>query len=40
MSEKKVKINLKFIQQQLDGNELDLSMNGLDTVPVKELVRI
>jgi len=37
-TEKKVKINSKFIQQQLEGNELDLSMNGLDVVPVRELV--
>ena len=36
--EKKVKINLKFIQQHLEDNELDLSMNGLDVVPVRELV--
>ena len=40
MGEKKVKINLKFIQQQLDGNELDLSLNGLEVVPVKELVSV
>ncbi len=38
MNEKKVKVNLKFIQEQLEGNELDLSLNSIEIVPVKELV--
>ena len=38
MSKKEVKITKQFIIDQLDGNEADLSMNELDTVPVKELV--
>ena len=34
--EKKITVN--FILEQLDDDELDLSMNGMDSVPVKELV--
>ena len=34
------KISMNFILEQLDENELDLSMNGLDTVPVREIVEL
>lgn len=40
MSGKGGKITLNFILEQLDENELDLSMNGMDTVPVNELVEL
>lgn len=35
-----VKITKQYILGQLDENEVDLSMNQLTTVPVRELVSI
>ena len=35
----KKKLNVKDLQQRTDGNEMDLSMNQIDEIPVKDIVR-
>ena len=40
MAEREAKITKEFILEHLDENEIDLSMNNLSRVPVKELVRV